>query len=602
MSSFFDFGPFRLDARERTLRRDGVAVNLTPKSFDLLLLLLAHRHTLVEKNRILSAVWGDVHVDESVLTRGISDLRKALGQTDAQVWIETVPKFGYRFVGEVRATAKSESRKRPPWVIAAVLAATLITAGLLWRLPGWTLASSANGIHRLAILPFRVLGESPDKEVLGAGLADALITRLSNLEGLIVRPMSSVRRFEGASVDPIQAARELEADAVLEGTLESVDGSVRAYVRLIRASDGKALLSETLDAREPRLLFLQDSLAQQVAQILAIHLSDRERRDLALRTEANPDSHRLYVKGRYELGKRNREAFERAADYFRQAIDLDPSYARALAGLADCYLLLGLYGYRPPLEMLPEAKTTALRALQLDPRLPEAHATLGLITQNLEWDWTEVERQYREASRLAPNYSTAHHWYAEFLSILGRFDESRNEFARARQIDPISPIVQTDEAQLYFFSRQYDRNLELLEKVSRENPSFALVRERMAYTYMVQNREDDAWREVQTLPECAGEAAPCRQIWTAWLPRRDPAAASEALRQLEASAAKQYIPLSALVVANARQGNVDRALDWLESMESRHDVWLITAKVNPIFDPLRPHPRMRAMLTRLHLD
>ena len=599
----FTFGPFRVEEQERTLHRDGIGISLTPKTFDLLLVLLKNRNSLVEKSRLLRAVWGDVHVDDAVLTRAISDLRKSLGPTEEQVWIETVPKFGYRFAGEVWVNGGAEvavaAKRWPRWGWAAGIT---VTAGLLAALAGWGTISSGENIHELVVLPFQSVGVTPGAETLGVGLADALITRLSNLQGLIVRPLSAVQRFAQGPTDSLQAARELHADAVGEGTLQFSDGSVRADIRLIRAKDGQALWAETVESPTDRLFALEDSLAEQVALKLAVRLNPEERRQLALHPELNPEAHRLYVDGRYEWGKRSREGFEKGAEYFRQAIDRDPTYGRAYAGLADCYLLLGLSGDAPPLEMLPKAKTTAMRALDLDPRLAEAHATLGLITQNLDWNWKDVEAQYRESIRLAPNYSTAHHWYAEFLSIQGRFDESRREFERAREIDPISPIIQADEAQLYFFERQYDRNLELLRKVARDDPSFAVARERLALTYLMQGRDEDAWREALSLPECADEAGDCRRTWTAWLPRRDPPAARAALAQLDADASAGRVPEYTVLFGDIRQGQLDRALDWLERMVKTHGVWLITAKVHPMFDPLRSQPRGRAVLARLHLD
>ena len=603
MARVFEFGRFRLDERERTLECEGSSVNVTPKAFDVLLALLANANRLAEKGMLLRTVWGDVHVDEAVLTRAISDLRKALGQNGEQTWIETVPKFGYRFVADVRITESGQAAvaaKRGPrrlWPVAIVVA-----AGLLALVIARGTSGSKETIHSLVILPFQSVGGTADAGALRVGLADVLITRLSSLEGLIVRPLSAVRRFEQEPIDPLQAAQELRADAVLEGTLQFGDGSVRASVRLIHAGDGKALWAETVESRANRLFALEDSLADELAAKLALLLHEDERRDLVEHPELNEEAHRLYVKGRYEWGKRTQEGFERGADYFRQAIDRDPTYGRAYAGLADCYLMFGLFAYQPPLEMLPKAKVTASRALELQPGLAEAHATLGLITQNLDWDWKEVERQYRESIRLAPNYSTAHHWYAEFLSIQGRFDESRREFARAREIDPISPIIQVDEAQLYFFQRDYGRNLALLEKASREDPSFALARERMAFTHLIQGREEDAWREAMSLPDCASEASDCRRMWTAWLPRRDPSAAREALEQLEAGATAGRVPAYTVMFGNARQGDIDRALDWLERMRDTHAVWLITAKVNPMFDALRGDPRAKATLAQLHLD
>jgi len=604
MPRILEFGPFRLDEAERTLSRDGASVNLAPKAFDVLLVLVANANRLVEKSRLLQQVWGDVHVDEAVLTRAISDLRKALGQTSDQIWIETVPKFGYRFTAQVHAPKGGEAATRAAgWRRLAWTAAFLLAGGLLAIMIGWgTSRSNEQTVRSLVVLPFQAVGESGDKDALRVGLADALITRLSRLEGLIVRPLSAVRRFEREPMDAAGAAQELRADAVVEGTLQFGDGEVRASVRLVRAGDGKAIWAETFESRANRFFALEDSLTEQVAAKLALLLREQDRRDTAVRPQMNPEAYRLYVNGRYEWGKRTREGLEKGAEYFRQAIDHDPSYGRAYAGLADCYLFLGLFGYAPPLEMLPKGKVTALRALELEPGLAEARATLGLITQNLDWDWKEVERQYRESIRLAPNYSTAHHWYAEFLSIQGRFDESRSEFTRARQIDPISPIIPVDEAQLYLFERQYDRNLALLTNVAHTDPSFDVARERTAFTYLIQGRDEDAWRVAMTLPDCASESSDCRRMWTAWLPRRNPQAAGAALSELESGARTGRVPPYAVMFGHLRQGHSNQALDWLERMSETHGVWLITAKVNPMFDGLRDQPRAKAILAKLHLD
>ncbi|QOY90047.1 winged helix-turn-helix domain-containing protein [Paludibaculum fermentans] len=602
MARCFEFGDFRLNERERTLLRAGVPVKVTPKAFDVLCVLLGSGNTLVEKDTLLRMVWGDVHVDEAVLARAISDLRKALGQTERQEWIETVPKFGYRFAAEVHAPRmEAPGEASPPGKSRLWLQATVLAIILVAILLAWGATRPGNRIHRLAVMPFQVVGGPAHDAALSVGLADALITRLSNLDGLVVRPLSAVRRFELDPTDPLQAAKQLDADVVLEGTVQFSEGSVRAGIRLIRATDGKALWAESIESQANRLFALEDSIAEEVAAKLALHLQAASLPGGTPRRELNPEAHLLYVDGRYEWGKRSREGLERGAAFFRQAIEAEPSYARAFSGLADCYLLLGAYGYYPQLEMLPKAKVTALRALQLDPDLAEAHATLGLINENLDWDWKEAERQYRESIRLATNYSTAHHWYAEFLSILGRFEESGSEFARAREIDPISPIVQVDEAQLYFFERNYGRNLELLEQVARHEPSFALARERIAFTYMMLGREEDAFRTAMTLPDCAANTGDCRRIWTAWLPRRDASAARAALQQLEADALAGRVPPHVVMFGHLRQTHEKEALDWLDRMASSHAVWLITAKVNPIFDPVRQHPRAKAVLAKLHL-
>jgi DNA-binding winged helix-turn-helix (wHTH) protein/TolB-like protein len=613
MNRLFDFAPFQLDEPERRLTTAGHTLHLSAKAFDVLLVLLERRGRLVSKAELLRAVWGEVHVDEAVLTRAIADIRKALGQSDGGVWIETVPKFGYRFVGEVTVSeageAPPEVKSKPTrhwpvmqrwprrWIWAAITAFALLTLALaVRRVPPRT------EIRRLAVLPFQVI-TSPDGDgALGMSLADAVITRLSNFEDLIVRPLAAVRRFEDVSADSRRLAKELGVDAVLEGTLQISDRSARASLRLIRASDEKVLWVEVLETSSSRLFELEDLLADRAAANMAVRLGTKEAHVLARHKDVNSEAHRLYVNGRYEWGRRTRAGLEKSAELFRQSLDVDPGYAQAYAGLADSYLLLGLYGYEATLEALPKARATALRALELDPDLAESHATLGLIAQNLDWDWAAAERHYREAIRLSPNHPTAHHWYAEFLSILGRFDESEREFARARQIDPLSPIIRVDEAQLYFFERRYDRALQLLREAARDDPSFALAHERLAFTHLAQGHEEDAWREAMALDECAAETSPCRMRWSALLPRRNPEAAKIALERLDAGARADGTPDADLLFALIRQGHTVRALDVLELMVKTHSVWLITAKVNPLFDPLREQARWKVVLSRLHLN
>lgn len=595
----FSFGPFELDEGERLLRRAGSPVPLTPKAFDTLLLLVENSGRLVDRGQLLATVWKDVHVEEAVVTRVISDLRRTLRQTGGEVWIETVPKFGYRFAAGVEVqgiapvTALPARRRKLLWAaVPAVLGAIAPLAYFVFR-------EKPAEVLRIAVLPFQVVGGAAEGDVLGLGIADSLATRLSGMQNLIVRPASVVRRFAGQSVDPVKAGGELEVDAVVEGTVQLVEGKARANVRLLRVRDGKAWWADTVVSERGGLLGIEDSLVQQIAENLALRISPAEQENLRS-LGVNPAAHELYIRGRYEWGKRNRKGMEAGLDYFQRAVELDPGYARAQAGLADCYLLLGAYSFHPQLETLPKAKAAALRALELDPKLAEAHATLGLVTQNLDWDWAATEKHYRQALALNPNHAKAHHWYAEFLSILGRFGESKREFALARRVDPISPIIQVDEAQLAFFEKEYGLSLEILERVARLEPEFELVHERIAWVHLMQGREDEVWREVEKMTSC-GPGTDCRKSWTAWLPRRDRRAAAAALRELEAGAKTRHVPPSALVIGYARNGECDRALDWLEYMLERHEVSLITAKVNPLFDPLREAPRFQAVLRRLAL-
>lgn len=483
---------------------------------------------------------------------------------------------------------------------AGVAAAAVLFAWAQWNRDPSTPANVSE-IRTLAILPFQMLGQAADAEALGLGLADDVITRLSNISGLTVRPIATVRKYHAAPVDPVLAARELQVDAIVEGTLQASASGLRANVRLLRATDGRAEWAGTIESDGQHFLTLDEFIAAEIALNVRVPLTERERRNLEARRQVNPEAHQLYVRGRVEWGKRTGDGFERAAEYFRRAIDLDATYARAHAGLADCYLLLGGYNFSPQLEAVPKAKALALRALELDPSLGEAHATLGLSAQNLEWDWEVVEKHYRQAIALSPNYATAHHWYAEYLSILGRFDESRRAFAEARRIDPISAIIQVDEAQLYFFERQYDRSREILEQVERTDPDFELVHDRIALIDMMEGRQDEAWQRIQRIESCREPSSDCYRFWTAYLPGRNAAAAHAALLWLEREARRRRIPPFTLILANSRQGRVGRALDWLEYMLEKHEVSLITIAVNPLFDSLRTEPRFRKVLDTLKL-
>lgn len=486
------------------------------------------------------------------------------------------------------------------WVAAMVVTST----ALAWTLWAWRpaeTAPSATGIRTLAILPFEALDPSSDSEALEVGLADALITRLSTISGLVVRPVSTVRRYHDAKVDPVEAARALRVEAIVEGRLQLSGGTLRANARLVRAADGRALWAGTVDAEGDHLFTLEDSLAEQIALHVNARLSDDDRRELEARRQLDPLAHELYVKGRFEWGKRTRNSLERAADYFRRAIDLDPAYARAHVGLADAYLLLGGFGHHPPAEMLPKAAALASRALELDPSLGEAHTTLAFASQHLDRDWERVEHHYRMAISLSPNYATAHHWYGELLSLLGRFDEARREFAEARRVDPISPMIQVDEAQLYYFERQYDRALEILARVAQQNPGVDLVHNRIAITLLAQGRDEEAWAAVQRFADCREELSECRRVWTALLPSRDPAAARRALRWLESQAGTRLIAPTTLAHAYVRHGEYDRAIDWLEGHLDWQDAWMITVKVSPMFEALHGRPRFDVLLRKLNL-
>lgn len=297
MKRIFTFGPFELREGERLLRRGGSPIPLAPKAFDTLLLLVENSGRLVDRAQLLGSVWKDVHVEEAVVTRVISDLRRALRQTKQEVWIETVPKFGYRFAAGVKIEGNAPepvSATRRVNLAWAVVPAVLVAIAIL-AYPSLRLESGE--VLQIAVLPFQVVGGAGQSDVIGLGLADSLITRLSSIQNLIVRPVSVVRRFTGQAVDSRRVGRDLRVDAVVEGTLQLVEGRARANVRLVRVSDGRAWWAGTVDAARGELLRVEDSLVEQIAANLAMRISPAERKSLRA-ARLSPPAHELYVKGR----------------------------------------------------------------------------------------------------------------------------------------------------------------------------------------------------------------------------------------------------------------------------------------------------------------
>lgn len=609
----FAFGGFRVDPPERVVTNGGTPVRLTPKVFDLLVHFLRHAGKLLTKQQLLDAVWGDVAVEESALARAVCDLRLALAHHDSTPFIETVTKYGYRFVapvtlletpeaaperGVISRTAPPVSAGSTPWRWGlAVTAGTLVLILLQSPRPP---SASEGRMNSIAVLPFQVVGRVEDPDALAAGMADAIVTRLATLGNLVVRPASATLRYGGAAVDPRYVARELRVDGVLEGTMQFIEGRVRVTVRLVGARDGVTAWSADLEQEAGHVFELEREVARQVAERVMA-------RAAAIRFPPIPGQPEgavleMYFRGRGFWMRRDRASLDRAIAEFQKAIELNPGFAPAHAGLADCFLLLGLYNFLPPAEMLPKARAEAETALRLDHNLASAHATLGLLGQNWDRDWRAAETRYRQSIAIDPNYATARHWFAEFLSIQGRFAEAEAQFREAERIDPVSSIIRTDEAQLWYFSRNYKRSRAVLEHVLELDPDFQQAHEQMALLHAAQGEDAEAWNEASKLRECQIPDSLCRLRWTAWLPGYNPAAAEAALQVLQRKSGSGYVPPRVLAIACTRQGRIEEAADWLVKAAKAREVGVITMAVDPLLDPLRRTPKFLALLREMHFD
>jgi DNA-binding winged helix-turn-helix (wHTH) protein/TolB-like protein/Flp pilus assembly protein TadD len=644
----FEFGSFRLDERERQLLHNGEPVPLTPKAFDTLVLLLENGGHAVEKDALMQRVWPDAFVEEATLAQNIRTLRKALGQTPSgSQYIETVPKHGYRFVATVRqafpgepdlitgrpsrstvpaleegansdpghaagdraaphivtppatARTKMDFRKRMTWLFVAVCLSALV-AGAIFRLSPARPKQPQTGPPRtIAVLPFNPISAQGHNEYLELGMADALITKLSNLREIVVRPTSAVRAYSNPDLDPVAAGRDLKVDSVLEGSVEKIGDTVRVSVRLIDVRDGKPFWGYECKDQCSDVFKLQDSISERIAGALALTLTGDERKRLVKRYTEDAQAYELYLKGRYFWNKRTREGLQKAIDYFQQAISLDASYALAYAGLADCYNVLGSLDWVSPKEGFARVQEAATKALELDGTLAEAHNSLAWVRFD-QWDWPGAESAFKRALELNPNYAAAHQWYAEYLTAMGRLDEAIAEILRAQQLEPESPIINTIVAQTYYYARQYDRAIEQCHRTLELDPDFQLVYTYLGYAYTQKGLYGEAIGAFKKANQWEGTPRMLAMTGATYAISGDQEKARTVLHQLATTSKESYIGRYGIAEINAALGNRDEALRCLENEYLKH-ANLTFLKVEPCLDNLRDTHRFQDLLRRMRL-
>jgi DNA-binding winged helix-turn-helix (wHTH) protein/TolB-like protein/thioredoxin-like negative regulator of GroEL len=640
---FYEFGPFRLDPLNQRLFRNGEIVPLFPKAIETLTVLVHHPGELLNRQALMDAVWPDAVVEEANLTVAVSQLRKALNQNgDKGEFIQTIPRIGYRFVGHVHeiteqgarsetkqpmsngvfsgtshGTAQQAGEKNParrksrviselkrsrPVVTIGAVALVIVAAAICYPL----FFRQERGVFAfgkpktLAVLPFQVAQPiSPEDEYLGPGIADSLNMRLSRLKRFAVRPTTSTLKFSAPTQDPVAAGRQLAVEGVIEGRIEHMKDRLRVTARLWRVADGALLWNDSFDAHFANFSAVEETISRQVAETLELKLSDQEQRQLASRATSNAEAFHAYLRGRYALNKRTTDEFEKALKSFQQAIDLDPGYAAAYAGLANCYLLLGDYDVELPNDAFPLAKAAALRALEIDDTLAEAHATLAHINFDYYWDWTAAEQEYLRAIELKPNYATAHHWYALFLTAMGRTDEARQEIKLAQELDPLSLIIQVNVGQVEYYARQYDKAIEQMRKVLQSNPEFVQARRKLAFVLEAKGLEQEAFGEWLLVKKQLGNSDQTLQAY------RNAYAASGIRgywrQALEVDRKKTGHEAESLSSYYAQLGDRDQAFYWLDRAYQEHAVRIVFAKVAPVYDNLRSDSRFAAFLQRMGL-
>jgi TolB-like protein/DNA-binding winged helix-turn-helix (wHTH) protein len=631
MPQTYEFNEFRLETAERRLHRHGRAIPLAPKVFDTLVLLVENSGRLLPKDELMEKLWPKTFVEDVSLAQNISQLRKALGDTggDAQI-IQTVAKRGYRFVATVRtvngeppangrdaveiaAAARSDLTYRPlpqsprlGWKAVAILAAAgVVTVGVSYfvffsQRGGNNVAAPA--IRSIAVLPLANLSTDPEQEFFADGMTDDLITELARIRALRVISRTSVMQYKGTKKSLPQIARELNVDALVEGTVSQRNGQIHITAQLVQANPEQHMWAESYERPLAEAGNLQSEIAREIAGALRTTMTNDEQSRMRRSRAINPEANLLYLKGRYFWNKRTLEGVKESAKYFDQAVAKDGDFAQAYVGLADAYIFEGGWGMEPATVVLPQAEAAARKAITLDSDNAEAHAALGLIAMNYEWDWLKAEREYKLALRLNPNDSIAHHWYGEYLGAQGRFDEGLAELKRAQELDPLSLAIASDQGKLLYFSRRYDRAITQLRKTLEMDPSFQQAHFWLVRAYAEKKMEPELDAELDTLRTASGDSP---NYWViasvAKSKTGKPKAVRDAVAKAKARSANPLDPANMLYIQIA-SGDANESFTWMEKCYAAHSTMMTSLKVNPDYDNLRGDPRFAKYLAQVGLS
>jgi tetratricopeptide (TPR) repeat protein/DNA-binding winged helix-turn-helix (wHTH) protein len=646
----YQFNRFRLDTQERVLFDENKRVVLAPKLFDTLLALVESGGRILEKEELMKRIWADSFVEENNLNKNISALRKLFGEEN---FIETIPKRGYRFVAEVKEnwdttddvvletststrivieedtspideskqmfqanaqvlpesfekvipapkTDLDTSVKRYPGhlPITIVLVALLSLAGYyLW--PARSTGSAP--IKSIAVLPFKPLIAEGRDESFEMGTAETLITRLSGIKELTVRPTSAVRKYTALEQDPVAAGLEQKVDAVLDGTIQKTGERVRVTIRLIRIKDGQTLWAGKFDQPLVDIFTLQDSISERVTEAIAINLNGEEKKLLTRHHTENAEAYQLYLKGRLFYDQFTEESSQKALECYDKAIALDPNYALAYVGKSNVYASYSGQ-YLPPLEAMPKAKEAARKALELDEHLADAHQVMAVIIQWADWDWAGAEKEFKRAIELNPNSGTTRRNYALLLAEQKRFDEAIAELKQARELDPVSLNITYYLGHLAYLSRQYDQAIQYFKEALVLNPNYEVAHRGLGCALRQKGNYDEAIAELQRAVELNRFDRQLSELGHTYGVAGRREEAIKIARELEALSKQRYGSPVRIARIYAGLGEKDRVFELLNKGYQDHSDHLLVLGVDPSFDNVRSDPRFADLLRRIKLE
>lgn len=618
----FRFGRFVLVPSERLLLSDGKPVALTGKAFDLLATLVRHAGHLLTKDELLEAVWPGVVVEEVSLSVNVSALRKVLGAAPEGEWIQTVPRQGYRFnaaveVGDVATDARVASpgeqpltgdrlprvpgsdavagvpRRTVAFVIGGLAAMAATLGG--WR---WLRRTETREFSSVAVLPFAV--DVPQSAYLADGIVESVIDGLTRIRELRVAPRGSAFRFKDAAADPSAAGRALDAGAVVTGRLSRAGDRFTLRVALVDVARDAQVWSAAYEVALAELPKLESRVTHDVAGVLRSSLPGAENARPTPAATPNAEAYQAYLQGRYLWNQRSEPSLQGAVVQFRRAVELDQRFALAHAALADAHTSLGYLGYVAPSATFPVARPYALKALDLDPTLAQAHAALAYIKFYFDWDWQGAGAEFTRAIELNPNDPVSHQWYAVYLLASGQPDRGFSEVQAAHRLDPLSLAINTDIGFHHYYNGRYVEAVSQLQSVLAMKSDFLVAHLWLARALLEQGKYDAALAETAAAEQKARE-------WSVLVAARGFTFgkagmikdAKAVLQEMEALSKQRFVTAYGVALVHAGLGQSEEAFRWLERAFDERSHWLVWLRLDPRWKGLHGDARFAALISRM---
>lgn len=582
----YEFKGFRLEAAQRRLLHNGQPVPLKPKILDLLLLLVQMRGRLVDKDELMKEIWPNTIVEENNITVSMSILRKTLGEDRAgRQFIETVPGRGYRFVAEVKIVSPEQTIQQETVKVPASGAAEA--------------EARESPIDSLAVLPLRNISKDPNSEYLSEGITESIINTLSRISKLRVLAPSTVFRFKGKDVDPQEIGSLLKVRAVMLGRVMQLGEKLVIRSELVNVADGSLIWGEQYDRTLSDLLATQDEIAKAITESLKLKLTRQDQIRLSKRYTANTEAYNLYLRGRYFWNRYDKEWVLKSIEAFEQAIEIDASYALAYTGIADAYFRLSNI-HASPLEVLPKAKEAALKAVEIDNDLAEAHSSLGLLRVYYDHDWAAAEREFTRALELNPDLTLAHQRYGTYLKLMGRFDESFAHYKQALELDPFSLQININLATIHYLKEDSEIAIAHLKKTLELEPNYMPTHFVLGNAYIQQGNWDQAIAEFELIYRRDDEAYLALGFLGYCHAMAGRRAEAESLKNiLQDVSRRKYVSPYGIIIICVALGQIDQAMELFEQLYAERNDWLVWLKVSPKLKHLHSDPRFRDLLRRI---